>query len=96
MFTASDLKKIRTIIREEVELGSESLNRDLQGEIKLSRIEIQNEIRLLKNQIKNLELRIKKIEKNTSTITSFFDKEYLDLRKQVKRIEEHLNLSSLS
>lgn len=64
MFTASDLKKIKTTIREEVELGNESLNRDLQGEIKLSRIEIQNEIRMLKNQI--------------------------------KRIEEHLNLSSLS
>lgn len=55
MFTASDLKKIRTIISEEVELGNESLSRDLQGEIKLSRIEIQNEIRILKNQVKRLE-----------------------------------------
>jgi LPS O-antigen subunit length determinant protein (WzzB/FepE family) len=54
MFTTSDLKKIRTIVREEVELGNESLNRDLQGEIKLSRIEIQNEIRMLKNQLKNI------------------------------------------
>ena len=36
------------------------------------------------------------IRKDIKTIVNFFDNEYLELRKRIERIEEHLNLSSIS
>jgi len=54
MLTKTDFLQIRKIIREEVETESKSLQEDLQGEIKLARIEIQKDIRDLKGKIKDL------------------------------------------
>ena len=56
MFTKTDFLQIRKIIREEIESESRSLQEDLRGEIKLSRIEIQKDIRDLKGKIKDLEI----------------------------------------
>ena len=49
---------------------------------------IQKEV----NRIGGIEKRLEKIEKNVDTIVSFFDRENVNLRKRVQRIEEHLNL----
>lgn len=96
MLTKTDLSQIRQIvrqiIREEVEAESKSLRENLQGEIKLARIEIQNDIRQLAERAKNVEIAINKIQKDIKSIVDFFDKEHLELRKRVKRLEEHLNL----
>ena len=56
MLTKTDLLQIRKIIREEIEAESKPLQEDLRGEIKLSRIEIQKDIRDLKGKIKDLEI----------------------------------------
>ena len=95
MLTKSDLNQIRKIVREEVETESKSSKEDLQGEIKLARIEIQKEIRQLAKRVKNLEIAVNKIQKDVTSIISFFDQEYLELRKRVGRLEEHLRLPSL-
>lgn len=94
MLTKTDFLQIRKIIREEVETESKSLQEDLQGEIKLARIEIQKDIRDLKSKIKDLEISSNKIQKDIKKIVGFFDEEYLQVRKRVERLEEHLNLPS--
>ena len=92
MLTKTDLLQIRKIIREEIEAESKPLQEDLRGEIKLSRIEIQKDIRGLKSKIKDLEISNNKIRKDIKKIVGFFDEEYLQVRKRVERLENHLNL----
>ena len=92
MLTKTDLSQFRKVIREEVETESKSLQEELQGEIKLSRIEIQKDVRGLADKIKNLEIIVSKIRKDIKKIVNFFDQEYLGLRRRVERLEEHLNL----
>jgi hypothetical protein len=77
MLTKTDLSQIRKIVRQEVETESESAKEDLQGEIKLSRIELQKDVRSVKDRIKNLEIAVRKIQKNIKTIVNFFDKGHL-------------------
>jgi hypothetical protein len=94
MLTKTDLSQIRKVVREEVETESKSSKEDLQGEIKLVRIEIQKDIRTLTNRLKSLEIVANKIQKDIKSIVNFFDKEYLQLRKRVEKVEEHLNFPS--
>lgn len=96
MLTKTDLSDIRKIIREEIEAESKAIGNDLRGEIKLARIEIQTDIRELKDRVKNLEISVGKIEKDVKSIIEFFDKDSLRLRKRVEKIEKHLNLPSAS
>lgn len=95
MLTKTDLSQIRKVVREEVESESKSLSEDLQGEIKLARIKIQNDIYTLANRVKNLELVTSKVQKDIKSIVRFFDKEYLQVRKRIKQIEDHLHLSAI-
>jgi len=46
----------------------------------------------LKSDIKTLKEDVSKIRRDVAVILDFFDTEYLNLRKRVERIEEHLNL----
>lgn len=48
----------------------------------------------IQTELKPIKQDVAKIRKDMSTIVNFFDREYLELRKRVDRIEEHLNLSS--
>lgn len=92
MLTKSDFSQIRKIVREEVETESDSLKRDLEGEIKLARMELQGEIHTLVGKVKDSEISLRKIQKDIKTIVNFFDNEYLRLQKEVYRIKEHLHL----
>ena len=92
MLTKTDLNQIRKVVREEIETESRSLEENLQGEIKLVRIEIQKDIRALTNRVKSLEIITNRIQKDIKSIINFFDKEFLQLRKRVEKVEEHLNL----
>ncbi len=49
-----------------------------------------------KVELKPIKHDIAKVRKDIDGILSLFDQEYVDLRKRVERIEEHLQLSSLS
>lgn len=94
MLTKTDFAQIRKIIREEIENESTSVKEELGAEIKLSRIELQREIKTVAERVKNLEIAVRKIQKDIKIIVNFFDKEYLGLRKRLEIIEEHLHLSS--
>ena len=95
MLTKSDLSQIRQVIREEVEVESKTSQEEIQGEIKLARIEIQKDIKANGSRIKTLEIIITKTQKDIKSIITFFDKEYLSLRKKVERLEENLHLPPL-
>ncbi len=47
-----------------------------------------------KQELKPIKEDIQKIRADQKTIITFFDKEYLELRKRVELIENHLGISS--
>lgn len=47
-------------------------------------------------ELKPLKEDITHIRKDIKTIVNYFDREYLQLRKRVERLENHLHLSPLS
>jgi len=49
-----------------------------------------------KIELKPIKSDISKIRKDIDVIISLFDREYVNLRQRVERIEEHLNLPPLS
>jgi predicted nuclease with TOPRIM domain len=57
---------------------------------------VQDEINPIRAGIKTLKTDVAQIRKDIKRIISFFDSEYLQLRKRVERIEEHLNLPPAS
>lgn len=93
MLTKNDLSQIRKVVREEVETDNENTKSELKAEIKLTRMEIQNEQKNVNDRLKNVEVTTKKIQKTVDTIIDFFDKQDMDLLKRVKTIEEHLRFS---
>ena len=50
----------------------------------------------IKLELKSVKEDISQIRKDTKTVIIFFDKEYLELRKRIERLESHLNLPPLS
>ena len=52
--------------------------------------------KIVDDRLKPIKQDIAQIRKDNKTIIAFFDREYLDLRKRVERIEGHLNLPPLS
>lgn len=109
MLTKTDLNQIRKIVREEVEIESNDLRKGLQGEIKLSRMGIQTDIKKLTQRTKNLEIQSNKMQKDitqikkTTTKTqkdlvstiNFFDKEHIETVRRVKRVEQHIGFASV-
>ncbi|KKQ51792.1 hypothetical protein A2865_03250 [Candidatus Woesebacteria bacterium RIFCSPHIGHO2_01_FULL_39_17] len=61
------------------------------------RTEVHQETRkIIKEELAPIKKDITQIRKDIKTIVNFFDREYLELRKRVERIEEHLGLESIS
>ena len=54
-----------------------------------------NELAPVKRDIKTVKNDVSKIRKDVDVMLSVFDREYLELRKRVERIEDHLNLPSI-
>jgi predicted nucleic acid-binding Zn-ribbon protein len=57
---------------------------------------VEKAIAPLKKDIKTLTSDVTQIRSDMKTLVNFFDKEYLELRKRVERIEEHLRLSPVA
>lgn len=108
MLTNKDFEKIRLIVREEVQSQLKPAKEDV-AQTKRDIITIKQDMSLIKKDMlilkqdvalvkKNLVI-VKKdiiqIRKDQKIIVNFFDHEYLELRRRVERIEEHLNLQSL-
>ena len=51
---------------------------------------------IIKEELKSIKEDVSQTRKDIKTIINFFDREYLELRKRVERIESHLNLPTLS
>lgn len=49
----------------------------------------------LRQELKPVKSDISKIRKDVDVMLSMFDREYIDLRRRMERIEEHLNLPPL-
>ena len=110
MLTKSDFdqlgKLVRKIVREEVETEVKDSTRTLENQIRLSRMQVQNDINELDDRMKNVEIRVdvvgndardikkrvKKIEKDVNLIGRLFDEGDVKLERRVKRIEQHLAL----
>ena len=110
MLTKSDFdqlgKLVRKIVREEVETEVKDSTRTLENQIRLSRMQVQNDINELDDRMKNVEIRVdvvgkgvedikkrvKKIEKDVNLIGRLFDEGDVKLERRVKRIEQHLVL----
>lgn len=60
MLTIKDLSQIRKVVREEVEAEVKDSTRNLEGEIRLSRMRIQGGINEIDDRMKNVEIRRKK------------------------------------
>ncbi len=77
MLTKADLKNIREVVREEVESEIGTFKSDFQGELKITRIGIEEKLAQLNSKIKNLEVKlfaqIKKVQKDQKTITNYMD-----------------------
>ena len=83
---------MRSIVREEIQSESESIRSDLQSEIKLSRVRLENKLNELTSRLKSLQLLTAKIQKDQKVITNYFDREYLQLRKDVDLVKTQLGL----
>ena len=82
MLTKNDLTRIGEVVDKKIE------NR-LGVELK----PIKEDIGLLKKELRPIKEDISHIRKDMKTVINYFDREYLQLRKRVERIEAHLNLS---
>lgn len=108
MLSNDDLSKIKKIIREEVGNEVKNASQTLESQIRLSRMQIQNDIASLEDRVKNLEVRtssveskavsiekkLGKVQKTLDIAIRMFDEADIKLHKRVKKIEEHLGLTS--
>lgn len=51
---------------------------------------------LLTRQLKPIKTDVSKTRKDVDVMLSMFDREYVELRRRVDRIEEHLNLEPIA
>lgn len=71
MLTKTDLNQIRKIFREEQRVEIGNLGSSLRSEMKLMRMEIQNDIRDLEERVKNIEVKIDKIGQHLNLPSTF-------------------------
>lgn len=70
--------------------------KDLQLIRAVVREEIGAELEPIKKDIKTIKSDIVHIRKDSKTVVNFFDKEYLDLRNRIERLEEILKLPPIN
>ncbi|MCL6096126.1 MAG: hypothetical protein M1444_00370 [Patescibacteria group bacterium] len=106
MLTKIDLNQIRKVVRQEVKVEVKDLTRTLDSQIRLSRMQVQANIGDLDDRIKNVEIRlddvgsqvkktqkdVSQIKRNQDTMLDLLDKEQMQQRKRITRLEEHTGL----
>lgn len=85
MLTKNDISQIKKVI--ESGLKNYPTKQDLADQFKNYPTK-QN----LTSSLKPIKDDISQIRKDTKTIVGFFDREYLELRKRIEKIEFHLNI----
>ena len=106
MLTKNDLDQIRKVIRQEVKVEVKDSTQTLGSQVRLSRMQVQANIGELDDRIKNVEIKfddvainVKKIQKDVvllkrdqGTILDLLDKEQMQQRKRIIRLEEEVGL----
>lgn len=90
MLTKSDLQSIKEILKDfatKDDLKGFATKDDLKS--------IKLDLGVLKNDVKTIKTDMTKVRKEITTLFDFLDRDFLDLRQRVDRIEEHLNLPPL-
>ncbi len=84
MLTKSDFDQLRVIISEQIRAETPNIVREIIQEEtpKIVRVIVREEIAPLKRDVS-------KIKKDIKIISSFFDREIIDLSKRVTRIEDY-------
>ncbi|EKD53094.1 MAG: hypothetical protein ACD_61C00157G0002 [uncultured bacterium] len=83
MITDQEFSKLRTIIREEVELVvEEKLEQKLEEKLEQK----------LEEKLKPIHKKLNKIQKDLDGTIDFFDHEYMGHEKRITKIEAHLQL----
>jgi hypothetical protein len=62
----------------------------------LTNDDLKNIDGLMVKRVQPLAQDVVKIRKDMKTVVNFFDHEYLDLRKRIQRLEDHLGLPTIS
>jgi triphosphoribosyl-dephospho-CoA synthetase len=107
MLTKTDLQQFDTLITKRIhsetrKIVQEETRKIVQEETRKivqeeTRKIVQEETRkIVQEEVQTLKEDVSHIRKDMKTIVSFFDREYLELRKRVERIELHLSLPHLS
>lgn len=87
MLSKEDLKQIRMVVRQEIK-------EEVSLQLKPIKEEFSLQLDPVKMDISTIKRDVVQIRKDQKSIVNFFDHEYLDLRKRIELIEEHLNLHS--
>jgi hypothetical protein len=107
MLTKNDLDQIRKVIRQEVKVEVKDSTQTLESQIRLSRMQVQGNIGEVDDRIKNVEIKfddaannVKKVQKavlqikkTQDTMLVLLDREQMQQRKRIVRLEEHVGLS---
>ncbi len=88
MLTKNDLKEIDKVVTKRIRKEVPAMIR------KEVPVMIRKEVAPLKQDINSVKSDVAQIRKDMKVIITFFDREYLELRKRVDRIEEHLGLTA--
>jgi predicted nucleic acid-binding Zn-ribbon protein len=102
MLTKQDLGQIKKITHQVVTAATKPLHKGALGlkhdvsNLKQDMTGLKQGVSKLQKDISDVKKDVTKIRKDTDLILSFVDREYLDLRKRVDRIETHLHLPTLA
>ncbi len=106
MLTKNDLNQIRKVIRQEVKVEVKDSTQTLGSQIRISRMQVQANIGELDDRMKNVEIRlddvgsqvkktqkdVSQIKRNQDVMLDLLDKEQMQQRKRIIRLEEHAGL----
>ncbi|MCG2685775.1 hypothetical protein L6258_00200 [Candidatus Parcubacteria bacterium] len=98
MLEKRDLNQIRDILQNElkpVKKDISELKSDVH-ELKADVSELKSDVSVLKQDMTSVKSDTTKIRRDVSAIITFFDHEYLTLRRRIERIEEVLSLPPLT
>lgn len=103
MLTKDDLKQIRGIVQDETRKIIKEEVDPIKGDLGVLKADVgvlktdvgvlKKDVHVLKVDMKSVKKDVVKIRRDMSTITNFFDTEYLELRQRVEKIEDHLGIT---
>ncbi len=108
MLTKNDLGQIgqlirsetRTIVKEELKTELHPIKGDVRS-LKEDMTVVKSDIKTLKEDVRGLKKDMKtvksdivKVRKDINMVISFFDRDYVNLRQRVDRIEDHLGIQA--